>query len=67
MVLGIPLYGTGWNGTEAMYTNWTSASLLLPRYLLLPLRLILPLYLILLLHLLLLPLRFQVIDSAYVF
>jgi chitinase len=22
--LGMPLYGTGWNGTEGMYSNWTS-------------------------------------------
>ena len=26
LVLGMPLYGTGWNGTEGMYTNWTSES-----------------------------------------
>jgi len=26
LVLGMPLYGTGWNGTEGMYTDWTSES-----------------------------------------
>jgi GH18 family chitinase len=26
--LGMPLYGTGWNGTEGMYSNWTSESIL---------------------------------------
>jgi GH18 family chitinase len=26
LVLGMPLYGTGWNGTEGMYSNWTSMS-----------------------------------------
>lgn len=24
--LGMPMYGTGWNGTDGMYSEWTSTS-----------------------------------------